>query len=376
MDTAAVVDSGWDYVRNLFPADLETSATAKLALQRRREISCAEDLLRMCLAYGLCDMSLRETAAWAQVTGIGRLSNVAVLKRLQNSADWLGYLILRWMQDRGLPTNLTGLRVQLVDATVLCKPGSTGTDWRLHMGLDLQQLCISSVDLTGPEGGESFLRHRFEPGEIVVGDRGYSQREGVAAVLDQQAHVLVRIGWQNFPLIAPDDGPLDIVQCLELLDYGEIGDWPVAFEHDGRRYRVRLVAIRKSPEAAEKERKRIRRGTRRRRGKAPHRDSLKAAGFIFVITDLPADMLPADEALELYRLRWQIEIFFKRLKSILDIDALRAHDEQLARTYLYANILGALIMDELRQAALDFFPWGYPLRPHPGQRMAAVSDAQ
>jgi len=375
MATSAVVADNWVYVLNMLPADLESSATEKLALQRRREITSAEDLLRLCLAYGLCDMSLRETAAWAEVTGIGRLSGVAVLKRLQNCADWLGYLILRWMQDRGLPTDMTGLPVRIIDASVVSQPGSTGTDWRLHLGLDLQRLCINSVQLTGPEGGESFARHQFHAGEIVVGDRGYGHRPGVAAVLDAHAHVLVRIGWQTFPLLAAGDGPLDILRCLELLDHGEIGDWQVAFEQDRQRYPVRLVALRKSPEAAEQARARVRSETRSRKGRAPHPDSLRAASFVFVVTDLPAEMLPAAEALELYRLRWQIEIFFKRLKSILNIDRLRARDDQLARTYLYANILGALIVDELREAALTFFPWGYPLRPQAGQRVAAVSDA-
>ena len=375
MDTSAVVAENWVYVLNMLPVDIETSASEKLALQRRREIASAEDLLRMCLAYGLCDMSLRETAAWAEVMGVGRLSNMAVLKRLQNSADWLGHLVLRWMQDRGLPTNAPHLPVRIIDASVLCRPGSTGTDWRLHLGLDLQQLHISWVELTGPEGGESFTRHPLEPGELAVGDRGYGHRPGVATVLDRHAHVLTRIGWQNFPLIAAGVGPLDIVRCLELLDPGEVGDWPVAFEHDNKRYPMRLVAIRKSAEAAEKERTRIRRQTSSGKGRQPHPNSLRAAGFIFVITDLPADVLPAVEALELYRLRWQIEIFFKRLKSILDIDQLRARDEQLARTYLYANILGALIVEELRDAALAFFPWGYPLRPQAAKRVAVVPDA-
>jgi hypothetical protein len=320
-------------------------------------------------------MSLRETAAWAEITGIGRLSDVAVLKRLQNSADWLGHLILRWMQDRGLPTDAPDLPVRIIDASVVSRPGSTGTDWRLHLGLDLQRLHISSVELTGPEGGETFARHPLNPGEIAVGDRGYGHRPGVAAVLDRQAHVLTRIGWQNFPLIGAGDGSLDILRSLELLDPGEIGDWPVAFEHDNKRYPMRLVAIRKSAQAAEKERTRIRRQTTSRKGRQPHPNSLRAAGFIFVITDLPADVLPAVEALELYRLRWQIEIFFKRLKSILDIDRLRARDERLARTYLYANILGALIVEELRDAALAFFPWGYPLRPQATKRVAAVPDA-
>ena len=375
MNISAVVADDWAYVLNMLPVDLETSATDRLALQRRREIASAEDLLRLCLAYGLCDLSLREAAAWAELTGIGRLSNVAVLKRLRNCADWLGYLILRWLQERAVPTDATGLPVRIIDATGVCRPGSRGTDWRLHLGLDLQRLRISSAELTGPEGGESFARHQFDPGEIVVGDRGYARRPGVAAVLEAQAHVLVRIGWQNFPLLAADHGPLDIVGCLELLDHGEIGDWPVAFEHRAQRYPVRLIALRKSPEAAEQERARVRSQTRSRKGRGPHRNSLRAAAFVFVITDLPVEVLPTAEALELYRLRWQIELYFKRLKSILNIDHLRARDERLGRTYLYANILGALIIDELREAAPTFFPWGYPLRPQAGQRVAAVPDA-
>lgn len=374
MDTTTIVADNWVYVRNLLPTDLDKSAAEKLALQRRREISCAEDLLRLCLAYGLCDMSLRQAAAWAEAVGIARLESVSLRKRLMNCADWLGHLIVDWMRQRGLATGFPAGRVRLVDATALCEPGSRTTDWRLHLGLDLEPLRISSVDLTGSEHGETFDRHSFERGEIVLGDRGYGHRRGVASVLEQGAHVLVRIGWRNFPLLSAVDAPLDLMACLDILDAGEIGDWQVAFEHQRQRYPMRLVAIRKSDEATEKERTRIRREAARKQ-KDPYPNSLKAAGFIFMVTDLPADVLPAVEALELYRLRWQVEIAFKQLKSVLEIDNIRAHDPQMVRTYLYANILGALIIDELRHTALDFFPWGYPLRPQAGQPMAAVPDA-
>jgi hypothetical protein len=374
MDTTAVVADNWVYVRNMLPADLDKSAADTLALQRKREITCAEDLLRLCLAYGLCDMSLRQAAAWAETVGIGRLAGVSVRKRLMNCADWLSHVILSWMRQRGLTGDVPAARVRIVDATVLCEPGSTGTDWRLHLGLDLAHLRIRSAEITGPEGGESFKRHSFEPGEIVLGDRGYGQHGGVASVLEQDAHVLVRIGWRNFPLISAANAPLDLIASLGILDTGEIGDWRVAFEHGSKRYSMRLIAIRKSDEATEKERTRIRREAGRK-GKKPDPNSLRAAGFIFVITDLPADVLPAVEALELYRLRWQIEIFFKQLKSILDLDNLRAHDPQMVRTYLYANILGALIIDELRCDALGFFPWGYPLRHPTDQPVAAVPNA-
>ncbi|WP_408734707.1 transposase [Kozakia baliensis] len=47
-----------------------------------------------------------------------------------------------------------------------------------------------------------------------------------------------------------------------------------------------------------------------------------------------------------YRLRWQIELAFKRLKSGLGIDALQARDSQLARFWLAAHLILGLLIDE------------------------------
>jgi len=353
------IENQWPFVLQMLPSDLEESAAEKLALVRRREITSAQDLLRLCLAYSVCDMSLRQTAAWARATGLADLSNVAVMNRIEKSADWLGHLVMQQLQGRGLrPPNLDAT-VRIVDATVICEPGSKGTDWRLHLGLDLQQMRICSAEVTDASGGETFLRHEPNAGDIVVGDRGYAQRAGAASIIDKDAHALIRINWQNFPLLSAKGEDLDIVETLELLAPGEIGDWAVSFKYKQRTYPMRLIAIRKSDQAAENERKRIRYEAKRKKRK-PNPKSLKAARFVYVLTDLSADVLPPGEALDLYRLRWQIEIFFKRLKGILNLGQLRAKNPKLVLACLYAKILAALIIDELRNEALTFFPWGYP----------------
>lgn len=374
MENKALLENEWQYVLNMMPPDLEESAAAKLALRRRREIGSASDLLRLALAYGVCDMSLRQTAAWAELIGLGRLSDVAVLKRLKGASEWLGHLILRWLQQRGLTTRVPPVPVRIVDASVICRPGSTGTDWRLHLGLDLASQRISTVELTGPEGGETLLRHPIEPGQIILGDRGYAQRGGAASVLDAGGHLVLRISWQSFPLQGRAGGPLDLVTCAEILKPGEIGDWEVQFEHQEQLYPIRLVALRKSQAAAEKEQQRIRKAASRKKRRIDKR-SLRAANFVYILTDLPKQQLPTAEALELYRLRWQIEITFKRLKGILHFDHLRAKDPDLARSYLYAKILGALIVDEMCNEALSFFPWGYPLFPRAVEHLASPADS-
>jgi hypothetical protein len=374
MGTTAVVKGEWQYVLNMLPGDLEESAVEKLALQRRRQIASASDLLRLALCYGLCDFSLRQSAAWAELIGLGSLSNVAVLKRLRCASDWLGHLVLRWLQDRGLTTHVPQMAVRVVDATTISGPGSRGTDWRLHLGLDLAALRIRTAEVTGAEEGETLLRHKVGPGEIVLADGGYAHREGVASVVDDGGHVVVRINWQSFPLETLHGTRLDVVTCLEMLEPGEIGDWQVQFRANKRVYPVRLVAVRVSQAAVRRAHKRLR-CTAARKGRQLDARSVRAAHFAYVITDMSQEALPAAETLELYRLRWQIEMAFKRLKGIVHLDHVRAKDEQLARTYLYAKLLGALIVDELYHSALALSPWGYALFPQARQPLARAAYA-
>ena len=365
METTRIVAQDWPDVLRLMPVDLDRSASEHSAIERRREISSGGDLLRLALAYAVCDYSLRETGAWAERIGMASMSDVAVMKRLKGAAPWLGHLVFEWLRTvEGLTCSVPRVPVRVLDATVICEPGSKGTDWRLHMGIDLAEERISTIELTGAEGGETFARHHIPAGCLALGDRGYAQRQGVASVLKGQGHVLVRLPSQSFPLETTEGAPLGLLERLETLNGQRIGDWAVQFRHDGVCYPVRLIALRKTRAAAEQEQKRLR-AEAKRKGRKPSDGSMRAAHFVAVITDLPPEVLPANEALELYRLRWQIEMFFKRLKGLLHLDHLRAKDPALAAAYLYAKILGALILDHMCNQAIAFSPWGFPLTAAP-----------
>ena len=130
-------------------------------------------MLRIVLAHSLCGMPLRHTAAWAEVSGIASLSNVALLKRLRKCSDWMGQLLGLKLAERTSPPSLGAgdLKARLVDATCICHPGATGTSWRVHLGYDLRRHCIDHVELTDASGGETLKRFEIGPGELVVGDR-------------------------------------------------------------------------------------------------------------------------------------------------------------------------------------------------------------
>jgi hypothetical protein len=58
-------------------------------------------------------------------------------------------------------------------------------------------------------------------------------------------------------------------------------------------------------------------------------------------------VLGTETVIALYRLRWQVELAIKRLKSLLDLDQLRAKQgSQLAEVWLHGKLLYALCIEK------------------------------
>lgn len=364
MKTTPALNDDWPLLLTLLPADLEASAKATGALQRKRGVPSAQALLRLAFAFAYAGLSLRAIATWARQTGLARLSDVALLQRLRRAATWAGHLLAQQLaqqaalQRHRLPTALT---VRLIDATTASRPGSEGTDFRVHLRFDLGTLTITDVTVTDAQGGESFQQHALLAGEIAVGDRGYAHRTGIAAAHAAGAGLIVRLNWQNVPLQGRDGTAFDLLGQLRSLGAGEIGEWAVQTapaKNGTPAVPGRLVAVRKSPPAAEKSRRKLL-AAARKKGKTPDARTLEAAEYVFVFTTVPAERLTALAVLEIYRFRWQIELAFKRLKGVLALDELTAQDPALCRLFLCIKLLGALLIEQLCHRWVDFSPWGY-----------------
>ena len=370
METPSLLPDDWPVLLTLLPADLETTARETGALQRRRGVPSAQALLRLAFAYAVTGRSLRATALWAATAGVAQLSDVALCQRLRRAAPWCGRLLAQQLAKQTVLRKdqwPAAVPIRLVDATTVSRPGSTGTDFRVHLQFDLGTLTVTDVTLTDAQGGESLKQCRLQPGEIGVGDRGYAHRQGIAAVAAAQAWVIVRLNWQNVPLQHPEGTPFDLLGQLDRLAPGEIGEWTLqtAPAKDGTpAIPGRLIAVRKSAPAAEASRRKLL-AAARKKGKTPAARTLAAAAFVFVFTTVPAAQLAAPEVLEVYRFRWQIELAFKRLKGLLALDEMAAKDPALCRTFLCIKLLGALLVDQLSHRWVDFSPWGYGCPPPP-----------
>ena len=346
-------------LRRLLPrsVDLEKSARACQAIQRKqRKLGGAESLLRLVLAYGFCGLSTRDVAAWARLEGLAELSDVAVLKCVRRSGDWLGYLLGKVMAERAgfVPCIGPSRRVRLLDATTASAPGSTNADWRIHLGYDLGRGLVDEVHLTSRKVGEHFGCYHLGEGEVVIADRGYATRSGLLTVLEARADFIVRLNWTNVPLYDHEGEPFDFLRALRGLADGQVGDFDVTFSDTaGKRVGCRLVACRLPEDRAEQARQRTRRA--RRKGKVQPA-TLETAGYVFVLTSLERQDVGADDVLAMYRMRWQVELAFKRLKSLVELDALPADHPSTARAFLLAKLLGAMLVEERVAAAVSVSP--------------------
>ena len=364
--SAEIVDEigNWAVLRRFLPSGWEEQARLSGAMKRSRGVSGAEALLRTLLIHLANGCSLAETSVRARQTGLSAMSSVALFKRLRAAEGWL-----RWLAQQVRGINLisvigVGRRLRAVDATTVSEPGSTGTDWRIHYSVNLGDLQCDFFELTDVKGGETLRRVPIKARDIIMGDRIYATPPGVAHVMDAQGDIVVRVNRQSLPLFNEDGDSLNILKTVRSLKPGQAREWRTAVQHpEGGWLKGRLIAVKRSIAATRLERKRLMRRANRRQYKVS-KESLEAAQYFMVWTSLP-DSFACSTVLEFYRLRWQVELVFKRMKSIMGLGHLPKADPVSCRAWLHGKLFVALLVERMIEEANSFSPWGYPLETTP-----------
>jgi len=329
---------------------LAASARETKAFLRPREIRSAVDLLRMILAYCLGEGGLRSTAAWATSIGLVDISNVALLYRLRQCADWLALLVGAAL-TAGAPKAATGRLIRIIDGTTVAKAGKsakTGNKlWRIHGAFDLPAERFGHFELTDEKGGETLDRIPAVKGEIRLADRAFLQPDRMAAVLDAGADLVVRAGWKNARWLDAEGDPFDLLGAFGKAEVSGLIDRPIWIgRKSGAPLALRLVAVKKPPQAAEATRRKARREAQKGRHQIS-KGTLAAAGWVILVTSLSTEQFSTADILALYRLRWRIELAFKRLKSLIGLKGPPGADEQSARPYVLAHLLIILLLEPL-----------------------------
>jgi hypothetical protein len=350
----------WSLVCQQLPSGWQEQAHVLGALRRVRGFPDASALLRTLLVHLAGGCSLQEAVTNAKVAGWGDVSAVALFQRLRTAGPWLRWMADQLWQRHPTPPLPHGYRVRAIDATTVSIPGSVGTDWRLHFGLNLESLQCDFFEVTDAHGGETFQRIPVAKGDLLLGDRVYTTPPGIAHVAAAGGHVLARVNHKALPLFEFDGKPLPLVERLRSLAVGSCREWPALVRHGPDAYRGRLVAVQRSRWAACLERRALRKRAAKQQ-KRLSRTAVFLAGYFYVWTDVPVKVLDATAVLSWYRCRWQIELCFKRMKSLLGLGALPKKREDSCRAWLHGKLLIALLLERLLDEAEHFSPWGYEL---------------
>lgn len=327
---------------------LALSAREQGAFIRPRGVRSAQDLLRLIFMYGPGGQSLRSVAAHGAAAGVADVSDVALFDRFKAMGDWLESLCKEVLAciAKKVDAKTTHRPIMIVDGSRLEGPGDRV--WRLHLCYDPGQARIVDAVITTTKQGERLDRLAVTPNEIRLGDRGFPQPDGIRNTLDQAADVLVRLTWNSLQM-TENGKPIDWLKLFNRANRQGAIDTAVCVHKAHSTFEpldMRLVVIKKPPAAAAKARIKARRASSKNQRRTDSR-TLVAADYLILLTSLKRAEFPIDLIAALYRLRWQIEIAIKRLKSILHIDRLPAKNPELARAWLYAHLLFALLLDDI-----------------------------
>lgn len=353
METVALHDeSEWAYVLTLLPPDLEESARQNAALVRCRNIPDAGALMRLALAYAVSDLSLKDVAGWAHGLGLAEITGPGLFYRLRESEAWLERVLAQTLQSQVGAGVESHLSVRVVDATVIHGPGATGTEWRAHVLIDPGAGGFRAVELTDAGGGEGYGRHRVSAGEVIVGDRAYATARGLWSMHSAGAYVVARMNPHTIRLCDASRNLIwlrskeEEVPQVGGVEFSVLVPVPPGKSNKSHKSWPLTRAIAWVPARAVAARTRL-------------------GEVIWLLTTLPVEQATPCKLMQLYRLRWQIELFFKRLKSLLHLDTLPSRQGPTARSWMLARFLAAALAQELVQPAGPLSPWGYQLRPPP-----------
>jgi hypothetical protein len=333
------------------PTERHPQAKCLGAFQRQRQLESADTLLRGLLVYTLAHLSFRQVGAWSVLQELGTLSDTAWRKRLYAAHDWLHWLLGRLLAHpsaQSLPSAFGGCgRLLLVDATRLAAPGGTGDDWRVHTAYDLRAGHLSQVRLTDQTKSEHLQHFALAKDDCVVADGAYGYRKNLAYAQKQNAFVVLRITWESFPLEDASGQRLNLAHWL-LTRRGQTACLRAYCVFEGQRYPVRLLAKRLPKEQAQLARKRLLHKAVKS-GHPVREQTLRLAEWVLLVTNLKEASWSAQAVWRLYKARWQIELVFKRLKSLLGLCDLRVKQPRAVEAVVYLYLLAWLLQTETQQ---------------------------
>ena len=359
----------WDDISSFLPKEWRECAQKHGVMKGARQDKSLDDTLRVLLMHLACGYSLKETVARATV-GNRKLyssSHVALRDRLIKFTPFFKEMCTALFDDASNLPLVNGYSLRLIDATDILENGPTGSTWRFHYSLRLPDFCCDFTKLTATHGagtGENLTQFSFSKGDLVVADRGYSRATGIFHAASQGAKVCIRLNYSMLKLYNTDGKNFELIKKLKTLDKsGQAAEWECELKNpdqtaEEKTLRGRLCAVRLPQDKIMLAHKKLKREAQLHKRKISA-DTCLVHEYILIFTTFPPDDFPLRSVLQIYRWRWQVELVFKRFKSILRLGHVPTRNDTSTISWLYGKMFVALLAEKIsRGTDGSFSPWG------------------
>lgn len=332
------------------------------AMARARKIKNPNQLWRLVFSYCGLDLAIREAAAVFTLL-YEKITDTAVLNRLRACEPWVKAILQKMLRLPSLASDLlpAGYRLLGIDASIANGLAPKSIDFRVHLCLDLLTLDFVEILIANNKTGETLKNFSFREGDIAVVDQGYCHHPGMVHVQEQGAFTVGRLNPRSVRLLDETGQRFELLKELRAHQSHTPISFKVKFSGKGEQAPIDgvIYAQRLPRKVAARARELYRKRSKRNNKREPDALGMYLQGWILVYSTLPEGILPAEVFLSLYRLRWQVELVFKRCKSLLDLDGMRLkHDSKTANIWLYGKMLYILCLDKKFKQTLGT-RWGW-----------------
>jgi hypothetical protein len=330
-----------------------------------------EELMQLVLLHVGCDLPLRQTVRWHAESGGTDCSHVTLHRKMRRIGPFLREQVARMADERlGVDAERwAGYELTVLDGSVVVSPGPSGAGGRLHVALRVADLSVVGAQITCTDEGETLRRFAWSPNELVIADRGYANPGGIAHVVSEGADIIVRVNRGALPLFDETGERIDLLRWVRSLSGRRAAHRGASVHSDDEEIRGRIVAQRIPADKVAKAKRRVRREV------GPDAETLELAEWMIIFTTVPIVRLTDAQVIDAYRLRWQVELLFKRWKSLCHIDKLPNYRKDTLVSWLTGKLLLLLCAERIATPAPKRRTRALPLARQPWKLTSIIWPA-
>jgi Transposase DDE domain len=296
----------------------------------------------------------------------GRISSIATVNFLKEIlagalANQLKYgfqnqyaVLLQWFSSVLLEDSTQFMLKESVAKELKGSGGSASkSSMKLNMLYDITKHTVSGCDIVAGSVSDQALSKnvlkRLGKFALLIRDLGYFNIFDMISIQKMKAFFLSRLKIGVLIFKNQDDkNPIPINVFLEnATKNGNSIDENVYIGKE--RFPVRIIGE-KVPDFVKEKRKNsyTKNKIKRDKKKQMSENYLSWIGYSIFVTNIPSEMMDcANVIINIYRIRWQIELFFKRIKSILEIHIIKGETENRVNCLVYSKLISLLMAQSM-----------------------------